>query len=61
MKTYTLFWLSGESEIVKGNNLAEAMTLSGYGAGALGALDFYSQGLISYMIRSSAWFPIPLM
>lgn len=44
MKTYTLFWLTGQSEIVKGNNPADAMTLAGYGNGALRALDFYAEG-----------------
>lgn len=43
-KTYTLFWKTGQREIVHGYNPAEAMTLAGYGGGALGALDFYSSG-----------------
>jgi hypothetical protein len=44
MKTFTLFWLTGKSELVKGNTIAEAMTLSGYSNGAVRALDFYSEG-----------------
>ena len=44
MNTYTLFWLTGKSEIVKGNSPAEAMTLAGYSQGAVGALDFYGNG-----------------
>ena len=43
-KTFTLFWLTGKSEIVKGNNIAEAITLAGYSQGAIPALDFYSKG-----------------
>jgi len=44
MKKFTLFWLTGQSEIVKGNDPAEAMTLAGYSNGAVRALDFYSDG-----------------
>jgi hypothetical protein len=44
MKTYTLFWLTGNSELVNGNNPAEAMTLAGYSNGAVRALDFYAEG-----------------
>ena len=41
---YTLFWLTGKSEIVKGETPEEAMTLAGYSNGAVRALDFYSKG-----------------
>jgi hypothetical protein len=44
MKEYTLFWLTGQSEIVKGNAPHEAMNSAGYGGGAVRALDFYSEG-----------------
>lgn len=44
MKEFTLFWLNGESEIVKGSDASNAMTLAGYGVGAVRALDFYAQG-----------------
>lgn len=44
MKTFTLFWLSGTTELVEGNDPADAMTKAGYGNGALRALDFYSEG-----------------
>lgn len=43
-KTYTLFWLTGDSEIVRGSSPAVAMTMAGYGGGAVRALDFYSEG-----------------
>ena len=43
MKNYTLFWLTGEVELVKGNSISEAFTLAGYSNSALGALDFYSE------------------
>ena len=44
MKEYTLFWLTGESEIVNGNTLHEAMNNAGYSIGAIRALDFYTEG-----------------
>lgn len=44
MKEFTLFWLTGKSEVVKGSDIANAMTLSGYSGGAVRALDFYAQG-----------------
>lgn len=44
MNTYTLFWLTGDREIVKGTDPADAMNRSGYGNGALRALDFFSRG-----------------
>lgn len=44
MKTYTLFWLTGETQLVTGNSPAEAMNNAGIGNGALRALDFYEEG-----------------
>lgn len=44
MKTYTLFWLTWRTELVKGNTPEEAMTLAGYGGGAVRALDFFGNG-----------------
>lgn len=41
MKLYKLYWKDNETEIVSGKNIADAMTLAGYGQGALGALDSY--------------------
>lgn len=41
---FTLFWLDGRREVVQGRTIAEAMTLAGYGGGALRALDFYASG-----------------
>jgi hypothetical protein len=41
---FTLFWRTGEREVVQGRTIAKAMTLAGYGSGALPALDFYASG-----------------
>ena len=43
-KIFTLFWRTGDSEIVKGEDIAQACTLGGYSSGAIRALDFYSEG-----------------
>lgn len=44
MNAYTLYWRTGKREVVKGADPAQAMTLAGYGGGAVGALDFYAIG-----------------
>lgn len=41
---FTLFWLTGLSEIVKGDSVTEAMINAGYKAGANKTLDFYAVG-----------------
>ena len=41
--TFTLFWLTGQSEIVTGINIADAVNKH-YGGGAISALDFWSHG-----------------
>lgn len=43
-KTFTLYWRTGDRELVQGRSPAEAMTLAGYGGGAIRALDFYANG-----------------
>lgn len=40
---WTLFWRGGQSEVVEGDAIHTAMNNAGYGAGALGALDFYEK------------------
>jgi len=41
---FTLFWLTGDTQIVTGIDIASAMNNAGIGNGALRALDFYSSG-----------------
>ena len=43
-QTFTLYWRTGDREIVQGRSIAEAMTLAGYSGGAVAALDFYAEG-----------------
>ncbi len=43
-KTFTLHWIGGKTEVVKGETIATAMTAAGYGGGAVRALDYYSDG-----------------
>lgn len=42
---FTLFWLTGQREVVQGRDIAEAVSRAGYGGGALRALDFYANGI----------------
>ena len=44
MKKFTLYWLTGDREVVEGYTPSQAMTLAGYSQGAVRALDFYSSG-----------------
>ena len=41
---FTLYWRDGKRQVVRGRTVAEAMTLAGYGGGAVRALDFYANG-----------------
>jgi len=48
MKTFTLYWLDGTHNTITGETISEAFSLAGYGRGAVGALDFYDNGLKKY-------------
>ena len=43
-KEFTVFWRDGKREVQPGDTIADAFNKAGYGAGALGALDFYEPG-----------------
>lgn len=43
-KTFTIFWLSGNKEVVTGPTIEEAFSRAGYGGGAIRAIDFFSEG-----------------
>lgn len=43
-RTYTLYWLTGDTQTVAGPDPATAMNNAGIGAGALSALDFWQTG-----------------
>ena len=44
MKNFTLFWRTGDKEVVEGLDIADACRRSGYGGGAVAALDFWQEG-----------------
>lgn len=44
MPKFTLYWRTGDREVVEGRNPAEAMTRAGYSGGAVAALDFWARG-----------------
>ena len=44
MATYTVYWRTGQRELIRGRSKAEAMTLAGYGGGAVRAIDFIADG-----------------
>lgn len=41
---FTLYWLDGKREVVKGSTISGACSSAGIGAGAIRALDFYIKG-----------------
>lgn len=41
---FTLFWLTGEAQLIYGPDTRTAMNNAGIGAGALSVLDFYAVG-----------------
>ncbi len=41
---FTLYWKTGDRNVVEGRSIAEAMTLGGYSSGAVRALDFWAHG-----------------
>ncbi len=43
MKTFKFFWLNGDTDVGHGETVAEAFSRLGYGAGAMGALDYYEE------------------
>lgn len=44
MKEFTIFWFSGDKEVVIGRNEKEAFNNAGYGNGAVKAVDFIANG-----------------
>lgn len=44
MNDYTIYWRTGKRELVRGDDVAQAMTLAGYSGGAVRAVDFYAVG-----------------
>ena len=51
---WSLYWLTGDRQIVEGPDIATAMNCAGVGAGALAALDFYAKGDGDHGYRWSA-------
>lgn len=43
-KKFTLYWKTGDREVVEGSSAGQAMTLAGYSRGATRALDFWDEG-----------------
>ena len=51
---WSLYWLTGERQVVEGPDVVTAMNCAGIGAGALAALDFYKKGAEDHGYRWSA-------
>lgn len=44
LKTFTLYWFDGKTNVIEGTDIADAMRRAGFGGGSLRALDFHSHG-----------------
>lgn len=51
---WTLYWLTGDQQVVEGEQIHAAMNNAGIGAGALRALDFYKEGAEDHGYRWSS-------
>lgn len=47
MKTFELYWLDGTKEIVHGDSISDAFMRAGYGGGAIRALDYWKEIILS--------------
>lgn len=55
---FTLYWLDGKREIIKGPTFSKACSFVGLGTGAMAALDFYIEGdnqEYTYDIKEHCW------
>jgi hypothetical protein len=43
MKQFRLYWLTGQVEVIEGNDIADAFRRAGYGGGATRALDYWEE------------------
>ncbi|MCK5610198.1 hypothetical protein KAR91_50455 [Candidatus Pacearchaeota archaeon] len=43
MKRFKLHWLDGSKNIVQGDDITSAVNSAGFGAGSIGALDYWEQ------------------
>ena len=44
MNKFTFYWLTGKREVLEGDKPLQALNDTGYGGGAVRALDFYAEG-----------------
>lgn len=47
MPTFTVYWRHGEREVLRGQSIRDALSLAGYGASTVNAIDFYDRGDVS--------------
>jgi hypothetical protein len=50
MNKYTLFWMNGNTEIVLGNDISDALRRNGYKKN-MGALDFHKDGNVTHLYK----------
>ena len=45
LEYFTLYWVHGDRNVIKGQSIEDAFTRAGYGHGAVPALDWYDNGV----------------
>lgn len=58
MKNFTLYWRDGRRQIIQGPTIEEAFTAAGYSAGAINAIDWYTEGITytdAYNKETRSW------
>lgn len=59
MRHFTIFWRTGEAQVVTGHSIEDAFRCAGFGAGALAAVDFYDNGDVrkkwTYSVIAGEW------
>jgi hypothetical protein len=48
---YTLFWQTGNTEIIHGKNINHALNKSGYDKNSVGSLDFFKEGNVTHLYK----------
>lgn len=62
IRKFTLYWKTGDREVVEGRDIGEAMTLAGYGGNAGAALELWTRGEnhdYTWNAETREWKPTP--
>lgn len=57
IKYFTLYWLNGSRNVIKGASIEDAFAKAGYGRGAIKAVDWYDYGITNThrFVKGKGW------